>query len=106
MGCERKPLLRIEVNDPDAGLRGFLVTDTVTTPFCAGRLRMTPAVGMEEAEKPARAISPKMAMLNIPFEGAKSGTISGRITDATKKTLRAAGDTRAAARGGAPRTRR
>jgi len=76
MGLDRPPLLRVEINDPDYGLRGFVVIDSVMNRFSAGGLRMTPTVTMPEVESLARTMTLKMAMIGIPFGGAKSGIVS------------------------------
>ncbi len=75
MGIDRPPLMRIEVRDPAADLHGFLVIDSVINRFAAGGLRMTPTVSMQEVELLARTMTLKMAMVKIPFGGAKSGIV-------------------------------
>jgi glutamate dehydrogenase (NAD(P)+) len=87
------PLMKVEINDPEADLRAFVVIDTVLNRFCAGGLRMTPTVGMDEVASLARTMTLKMAMVKIPFGGAKSGIVSKPdwSEDDRKKALAAFG---------------
>lgn len=63
----------IQVHNPKAGLKGFLVIDNTSLGPGKGGIRMTPSVTVDEVSKLARAMTWKCAMAELPFGGAKGG---------------------------------
>ena len=67
------PYLVSEWHDQVSGARGWLVIDRLVGGMCSGGMRMRPGVSVEEVTALARTMSHKMAVLDIPYGGAKSG---------------------------------
>src|SRR5256886_17015185 len=55
------------------GAKGWLVIDRLVEGMCSGGIRMRPGVTVDEVSDLARTMSHKMAVLDIPYGGAKSG---------------------------------
>ncbi len=62
-----------EWHDPATGARGWFVIDRLVGGMCSGGIRMRPGVTVDEVSQLARTMSHKMAVLDIPYGGAKSG---------------------------------
>ncbi len=62
-----------EWHDPATGTRGWFVIDRLVGGMCSGGIRMRPGVTVDEVTQLARTMSHKMAILDIPYGGAKSG---------------------------------
>ena len=62
-----------EWRDRATGARGWFVIDRLINGMCSGGIRMRPGVTLEEVTALARTMSHKMAVLDIPYGGAKSG---------------------------------
>ena len=62
-------------HDADTGARGWFVIDRLVGGMCSGGIRMRPGVTLGEVTDLARTMSHKMAVLDIPYGGAK---LSGR----------------------------
>ncbi|OLD73949.1 MAG: hypothetical protein AUF61_00405 [Chloroflexi bacterium 13_1_20CM_66_33] len=67
------PYLVSEWHDEATGVRGWLVIDRLVDGMCSGGIRMRPGVTLDEVTDLARTMSHKMAVLDIPYGGAKSG---------------------------------
>ena len=67
------PYLVSEWRDQASGARGWFVIDRLVGDMCSGGIRMRPGVSVEEVTDLARTMSHKMAVLDIPYGGAKSG---------------------------------
>jgi glutamate dehydrogenase (NAD(P)+) len=67
------PYLSSEWHDPKTGARGWFVIDRLINGMCSGGIRMRPGVSLDEVTDLARTMSHKMAVLDIPYGGAKSG---------------------------------
>src|SRR5437899_6127799 len=67
------PHLVSEWHDETTGARGWLVIDRLVEGMCSGGIRMRPGVTLDEVSDLARTMSHKMAVLDIPYGGAKSG---------------------------------
>jgi glutamate dehydrogenase (NAD(P)+) len=67
------PYLTSEWHDPKTGARGWFVIDRLINGMCSGGIRMRPGVSLDEVTDLARTMSHKMAVLDIPYGGAKSG---------------------------------
>jgi glutamate dehydrogenase (NAD(P)+) len=67
------PYLISEWHDPATGARGWFVIDRLVGGMCSGGIRMRPGVNVDEVTDLARTMSHKMAVLDIPYGGAKSG---------------------------------
>lgn len=67
------PYLVTEWRDPSTGARGWFVIDRLVGDMCSGGIRMRPGVSLEEVTDLARTMSHKMAVLDIPYGGGKSG---------------------------------
>ena len=67
------PYLTSEWRDPLTGARGWFVIDRLINGMCSGGIRMRPGVSVDEVTDLARTMSHKMAVLDIPYGGAKSG---------------------------------
>ena len=67
------PYLVSEWHDQATGARGWFVIDRLVGGMCSGGIRMRPGVTVDEVTDLARAMSHKMAVLDIPYGGAKSG---------------------------------
>ena len=67
------PYLITDWHDPDTGARGWFVIDRMVDGMCSGGIRMRPGVTVDEVTDLARTMSHKMAVLDIPYGGAKSG---------------------------------
>jgi glutamate dehydrogenase (NAD(P)+) len=67
------PYLVSEWHDPATGARGWFVIDRLVGGMCSGGIRMRPGVTVDEVTQLARTMSHKMAVLDIPYGGAKSG---------------------------------
>ncbi len=69
----RVPYLVTEWRDAPTGATGFFVIDRLIGGMCSGGIRMRPGVTLEEVKELARTMSFKMAILDIPYGGGKSG---------------------------------
>ena len=67
------PYLVTEWHDRATGARGWFVIDRLVSGMCSGGIRMRPGVTVDEVTQLARTMSHKMAVLDIPYGGAKSG---------------------------------
>lgn len=67
------PYLVSEWHDQASGAHGWFVIDRLVDGMCAGGIRMRQGVSVEEVTELARTMSHKMAVLDIPYGGAKSG---------------------------------
>lgn len=67
------PYLVSEWHDPANGARGWFVIDRLVGGMCSGGIRMRRGVTADEVTALARTMSHKMAVLDIPYGGAKSG---------------------------------
>jgi glutamate dehydrogenase (NAD(P)+) len=67
------PYLVSEWRDQATGVRAWFVIDRLVGGMCSGGIRMCPGVTVEEVTALARTMSHKMAVLDIPYGGAKSG---------------------------------
>jgi glutamate dehydrogenase (NAD(P)+) len=67
------PYLVSEWHDPATGARAWFVIDRLVGGMCSGGIRMRPGVTVDEVTQLARTMSHKMAILDIPYGGAKSG---------------------------------
>jgi len=67
------PYLVSEWHDQATGARGWFVIDRLVGGMCSGGIRMRPGVTVDEVTQLARTMSHKMAVLDIPYGGAKSG---------------------------------
>jgi glutamate dehydrogenase (NAD(P)+) len=67
------PYLVTDWHDPATGARGWFVIDRLVGGMCSGGIRMRPGVTVDEVTQLARTMSHKMAVLDIPYGGAKSG---------------------------------
>jgi len=67
------PYLVSEWHDEASGARGWFVIDRLVGEMCSGGIRMRPGVTVDEVTDLARTMSHKMAVLDIPYGGAKSG---------------------------------
>lgn len=67
------PYLVSEWHDQPTGARGWFVIDRLVGGMCSGGIRMRPGVTVDEVTQLARTMSHKMAVLDIPYGGAKSG---------------------------------
>jgi glutamate dehydrogenase (NAD(P)+) len=67
------PYLISEWHDRANGARGWFVIDRLVGDMCSGGIRMRPGVTVDEVTDLARTMSHKMAVLDIPYGGAKSG---------------------------------
>ena len=60
-------------NDEPTGARAWFVVDRLVSGLCSGGIRMRKGLVLEEVVDLARTMSHKMAVLEIPYGGAKSG---------------------------------
>ena len=67
------PYLVSDWHDDASGARGWFVIDRLVGGMCSGGIRMRPGVTIGEVTDLARTMSHKMAVLDIPYGGAKSG---------------------------------
>jgi len=67
------PYLVSEWRDQATGVRAWFVIDRLVGGMCSGGIRMRAGVTIEEVTALARTMSHKMAVLDIPYGGAKSG---------------------------------
>jgi glutamate dehydrogenase (NAD(P)+) len=67
------PFLVTDWHDPANGARGWFVIDRLVGGMCSGGIRMRSGVSLNEVTDLARTMSHKMAILDIPYGGAKSG---------------------------------
>lgn len=79
----------LEVYNPKAGMKGYLVVDSTALGVSKGGIRMTSTINMDEVAKLARTMSFKNSMAGLPFGGAKSGIIADdrQITKEKKKEI-------------------
>jgi len=77
----------LEIYNPKTGLHGFLIIHNTAKGPGKGGIRMTPTVSAEEVFRLARIMTWKTAMADLPFGGAKSGIIAGKVDDNQKKGL-------------------
>lgn len=63
----------VHVYDPDVGMKGVVVVDTISLGGAAGGTRMLSDITTEEIFWLARAMTHKFAVLDIPVGGAKAG---------------------------------
>jgi glutamate dehydrogenase (NAD(P)+) len=67
------PYLVSEWHDQATDARGWFIIDRLVGGMCSGGIRMRPGVTIDEVTDLARTMSHKMAVLDIPYGGAKSG---------------------------------
>ena len=67
------PYLVTEWHDHETGARGWFVIDRLINDMCSGGIRMRKGLTASEVEALARTMSHKMAVLDIPYGGAKAG---------------------------------
>ena len=67
------PYLVTEWHDQTTSARGWFVIDRLVGDMCSGGIRMRAGVTVDEVTQLARTMSHKMAVLDIPYGGAKSG---------------------------------
>jgi len=67
------PETMVYVYDPDTGMKGLLVVDSMPTGTAGGGTRMLPDVTAEEIFGLARAMTNKFAILGFPRGGCKAG---------------------------------
>jgi glutamate dehydrogenase (NAD(P)+) len=67
------PYLTSEWHDQATGARGWFIIDRLIGGMCSGGIRMRPGVTVDEVTDLAKTMSHKMAVLDIPYGGAKSG---------------------------------
>ncbi len=72
-GTPAAPYLVSEWQDPQTRSKGFFVIDRLIGGMCSGGIRMRPGVTVDEVADLARTMSYKMAILDIPYGGAKAG---------------------------------
>lgn len=72
-GDELGPSGVLHVHDPDTGMHGVVVIDTTVMGVTGGGTRMMPDVTSDEIFGLARAMTYKMATLDLPVGGAKAG---------------------------------
>jgi glutamate dehydrogenase (NAD(P)+) len=84
----RPPYLVSEWSDPASGARGWFVIDRLVGGMCSGGIRMRPGVTVDEVTDLARTMSHKMAVLDIPYGGAKSGIDFDPASDQAPAVLR------------------
>lgn len=77
----------LAVYDPKTKLKGFLVIDNTARGPGKGGIRMTPTVSAEEVYRLARVMTWKSALADLPFGGAKSGIVAGKVDEKQKKAL-------------------
>lgn len=82
------PYLISEWRDPSSGARGWFVIDRLVGNMCSGGIRMRAGVTVEEVTDLARTMSHKMAVLDIPYGGAKSGIDFDPATPEAQDVLR------------------
>lgn len=63
----------VYLHDPETGMKGVIVVDTVSLAGAGGGTRMLPDISTGEMFGLARAMTYKFAMLDLPVGGAKSG---------------------------------
>jgi len=63
----------LHVYDPQTGMKGVVVVDTVSLAGAAGGTRMLPDITTEEIGWLARAMTHKFSILDFPIGGAKAG---------------------------------
>lgn len=67
------PYLVSEWRDQATSAHGWFVIDRLVGDMCSGGIRMRPGVSVDEVTELARTMSHKMAVLDIPYGGAKAG---------------------------------
>lgn len=77
----------LEVYDPKTKTHGFVVIDNTSRGPGKGGIRMTPTVSAEEVFRLARIMTWKTAMADLPFGGAKSGIVGGKMNDNEKERV-------------------
>ena len=61
------------VHDPEVGLKGIIVVDTISLAGAGGGTRMLPDITTEEMCNLARAMTYKFNMIDLPIGGSKAG---------------------------------
>ena len=84
----RPPYLVSQWHDPPTGATGYFVIDRLIGDMCSGGIRMRRGVSEEEVRELARTMSYKMAVLDIPYGGAKSGIDYDPLADDAGEVLR------------------
>lgn len=72
----RTPLLSAALHDENAGLKGWVVVDSLLGGRAMGGTRMTPGVDARELAGLARTMTYKLALAGMPIGGAKAGLVS------------------------------
>jgi glutamate dehydrogenase (NAD(P)+) len=70
------PELSTSITDEKAGLKGWVVVDSLLGGRAMGGTRMTPSVNDKELEALARTMTFKLALAGLPIGGAKAGIAS------------------------------
>jgi glutamate dehydrogenase (NAD(P)+) len=70
---QRTPYLVTTWHDEATRATGYFVIDRLVGGMCSGGIRMRPGLSEAEVRELARTMSYKMAVLDIPYGGAKSG---------------------------------
>jgi len=61
------------LHDPEVGLKGIIVVDTISLAGTGGGTRMLPNITTEEMCNLARAMTYKFQMIDLPMGGSKAG---------------------------------
>src|SRR5437867_11944146 len=77
----------LAVYNPKTKLKGFLIIHNSSRGPGKGGIRMTPTVSAEEVFRLSRIMTWKTAMADIPFGGAKSGIVAGKVDENQKKAI-------------------
>ena len=77
----------VAIYNPKTKLKGFLVIDNQNRGPGKGGIRITPTVSAEEIFRLSRIMTWKTAMVDVPFGGAKSGIVAGKMEENQKKAL-------------------
>jgi glutamate dehydrogenase (NAD(P)+) len=89
----RQPYLVSQWHDPASGATGYFVIDRLIGDMCSGGIRMRRGVTEAEVRELARTMSYKMAVLDIPYGGAKAGIdydpAAGDSADVLRRFLQA-----------------
>jgi glutamate dehydrogenase (NAD(P)+) len=73
MADELGPEKILHVYDPETGMRGVVVVDTMSLAGAGGGTRMLPDISTEEIFGLARAMTYKFAVMDLPIGGSKAG---------------------------------
>lgn len=83
------PAKRLQIYDPESGLRGMVVVDNIALGPAIGGVRISPTVTLQEVARLARTMTMKSSIAGLDHGGAKAGIIADPKQENIEQLVRA-----------------